>query len=278
MLLKRCVVVIVGLALLVTASCGRVLFPTPEEDATTGERPPDIDLSEYVMTFEEEFDELDVSGWGCDTRWIAHTPYGGDFGAAGFENPSRNFPFITRNGILRIEARKMPTVGWRAGLLSSWNPCDEGFTQQYGYFEIRTKLPRGKGFWPAFWLLTTDRTERVAEIDVFEYHSLRPNKVELALHIHPMKEGVERYHAGHHEFVEPYSLADRFNTFGVDVSEDELVFYLNRREIWRKPTLPEFRQPLYILLNLAMDGGEITDETPNSDFMYVDYVRVYARK
>lgn len=274
---KGSIAAVVGLTILAASSCGRVSYPTPEDDATAGDRPPDIDLSAYAMTFEEEFDELDVSGRRCDTRWIAHTPYNGDFGAAVFSDPSRDFPFVTRNGILRIEARKMPTVGWRAGLLSSWNTCDEGFAQQYGYFEIRTKLPRGKGFWPAFWLLSTDREERVAEIDIFEYHSVRPHKVELTVHVHSNEE-AERFQDAHHESVEPYSLADRFNTYGVDVGEDEMVFYLNRREVWRRPTRPEFRQPLYILLNLAMDGGEITNQTPESDYMYVDYVRVYARQ
>ena len=277
MLAKRSAAIAVGLTLSAVFSCGQATYPTPAGSAPVDAGPPDIDLSAYVVTFEEEFDELDVSGRDCDTRWIAHTPYNGDFGAAVFVDPSRDFPFVTHNGILRIEARKMPVVGWRAGLLSSWNTCNQGFAQQYGYFEISAKLPRGKGFWPAFWLLSTDREERVAEIDVFEYHSLRPNQVELTIHIHAKNE-EERLRTGHLQKVEPYSLADRFNTYGVDVGEDEMVFYLNRREIWRTPTRPAFRQPLYILLNLAMDRGEITNETPESDYMYVDYVRAYARQ
>ncbi len=277
MLAKRSAAIAIGLMFLAASSCGRVSYPTPADNAATDDGPPDIDLSEFTVTFEDEFDDLDVSGLRCDSRWIAHTPYNGDFGAAKFVDPSRDFPFVTRNGILRIEARKMPVVGWQAGLLSSWNICDEGFAQQFGYFEISAKLPRGKGFWPAFWLLSTDRTERIAEIDIFEYHSLRPHQVELTIHVHA-KDPAERFRTGHLQKVEPYSLADRFNTYGVEVKEDEMIFYLNRREIWRTPTRPVFRQPLYILLNLGMDKHEITNETPESDFMYVDYVRAYARQ
>ncbi len=262
--------------IVVTASCGRSIFPEPEPEIDFS-GPPDIDLSEFEITFEDEFDSLDVSGQRCDSRWIAHTPYNGDFGAAAFADPSRDFPFITGDGILRIEARKEPDFGWQAGLLSSWNTCDDGFAQQYGYFEISTQLPASEGFWPAFWLLGINREEFAAEVDVFEYHTNRPHILELTVHIHaPADE--DPYKNGHVQRIKPGMLSEQYNTYGVDVQEDEMVFYLNRKEIWRTPTLPRFRQPLYVLLNLAMDGGEITENTPKSEYMYVDYVRVYARK
>src|SRR3546814_11922334 len=62
----------------------------------------------YRITFDENFDTLDVSPWGPGTRWIAHTPWYGDFGAAKFTDPSANFPFKTRDGILTIEMRQDP--------------------------------------------------------------------------------------------------------------------------------------------------------------------------
>ncbi len=266
---------VAGLFVVAAAGCGKGAFPAPE---AVDAGPPDIDLAAYELTFEEEFDTLDVSGRRCDTRWIAHTPWNGDFGVAAFADPSRGFPFVTRDGVLRIEARKEPDLGWQAGLLSSWNTCGEGFAQKYGYFEISTQLPAGEGFWPAFWLIGIEQEKYTAEVDIFEYHTNRPHKLELTVHIHATSEGIEDYQDWHVERIRPGSLSEQFNTYGVDVQEDEMVFYLNRREIWRTPTLPEFRQPLHVLLNLAMDGGEITKKTPESDYMYVDYVRVYARR
>ena len=65
-----------------------------------------LDLSDYRPTFEENFDRLDVSAWGPGTRWIAHTPWRGDFGDAAFADPTNDFPFTISSGILRIEARK----------------------------------------------------------------------------------------------------------------------------------------------------------------------------
>ena len=265
------------LLLAVVASCGRSDFPTGDADGAAGGA--DIDLSNYVMTFEEDFFKLDASGHDCDTKWVTHTPYGGDFGIAEFAHPSRGFPFVTRNGILRIEARKTPDDGWKAGLLSSWNECGYGFAQQYGYFEIRTRMPAGEGFWPAFWLLGVDRDPIVPEIDVFEYHTTRPRDLEITVHIHDevIDDGPRQYKDFHVEKVEPGSLSKGYNTYGVDVQEEEMIFYVNRKEVWRTATLPEFRVPLYILLNLAMDEHDITKNTPEFDYMYVDYVRAYAR-
>jgi hypothetical protein len=96
------------------------------------------------MTFSEDFDDvLSVSPWGPNTRWIAHTPWAGDFGDARFADPQLGvFPFTIENGILRIEARKDADGKWASGLLASTDPNGRGFSQQYGCFEIRAKLPR----------------------------------------------------------------------------------------------------------------------------------------
>ena len=102
--------------------------------ATTSQPAPPLDLTKYVLTFSEEFDSLSVSAAGPNTRWTAHTPYGGDFGDARFADPTPEFPFTIENGILRIEARKEANGKRRSGLLSSRDPKGQGFAQQFGYF------------------------------------------------------------------------------------------------------------------------------------------------
>ncbi len=261
--------------LIATFGCAGAGFPPLRDALPAG--PADIDLSEYKLSFEENFNTLDVSGRRCDSEWIAHTPWNGDFGSAVFIDPSRGFPFITRGGMLRIEARKDPSYGWLSGLLSSYNTCNEGFAQKYGYFEIRTKLPPGDGFWPAFWLIGVDRSKFAAEIDVFEHHGLRPNQFETTIHVHPWTEDIERVNRSYTHKVPENALFEGFNTFGVSVEEEVMIFYFNRQEFWRTETTEEFRQPMYILLNLAMDAGEVTEATPENAFMYVDYVRAYQK-
>src|SRR6516162_7288623 len=82
---------------------------------------PELDFSKLSLVFREDFDEgLSVSPWGPNTRWIAHTPWHGDFGDAQFADPMPGvFPFTISNGVLRIEARKDSHGKWMSGLLSS---------------------------------------------------------------------------------------------------------------------------------------------------------------
>jgi hypothetical protein len=81
-------------------------------------------------TFTEDFNDLKVSAWKIgDDRWIAHTPWHGDFGDAGFTNPQPDFPFIVNDGMLRIEARKDASGKWHSGLLASVDQWNDGFSQ-----------------------------------------------------------------------------------------------------------------------------------------------------
>ena len=150
---------------------------------TRADRAPDLDLSNYELVFDENFVTLDVSGRGPGTRWIAHTPWNGDFGDALFVDPTPDFPFMLENGILRIEARKGDDGIWRSGLLSSTDPSGQGFQMQYGYFEMRAKMPPGPGVWPAFWLIYNRSPESSLEIDVVEYYGLTPDSYRSVLKV-----------------------------------------------------------------------------------------------
>jgi len=238
----------------------------------------DLDLSRLTMVFREDFDErLSVSPWGPNTRWIAHTPWHGDFGDAQFADPVQGFPFTVSDGLLRIEARKDSTGKWQSGLLSSADENGRGFSLQYGYFEMRAKLPPGPGVWPAFWLGTiADNTKSPGvEVDVIEYYGHSPDGYQTNVHVWPEPE-VPRYHA-HDVRVPPNSLTDGFNTYGVMVTPEWIICYLNGKEVSRDKTPAEHRRPLHVLLNLALGSGFPINDTPNPSYMYVDYVHVYKQ-
>lgn len=238
---------------------------------------PRLDLSQYALAFEEQFNELDVSAWGPGTRWIAHTPWNGDFGKARYSNPKPGFPFTIHDGVLHIEARKLADGTWRSGLLASVDRSGRGFSQKYGYFEMRAKLPPGKGLWPAFWLIGRKGDQHTAEIDIIEHYGHMPDRYSMTVHAWDRKNGENNRSSGKRHIVPKGSLYDRFNTFGASVDHDWIVFYFNREEVWRTPTDPVHRQNLYVLLNLAMGPWPI-DESPNPSVMEVDYVKVWKRK
>src|SRR5262245_39523181 len=120
-----------------------VLLTMPTRTLHAADEAATIDLSGYTLTFDEAFDSLDVSSRGPGTRWIAHTPWNGDFGDAKFADPGPDFPFTVSDGVLRIEARKRGGDRWQSGLLASVDTQDTGFLQSLGYFEMRAKFPAG---------------------------------------------------------------------------------------------------------------------------------------
>ncbi|MBM1175571.1 glycoside hydrolase family 16 protein [Microvirga arabica] len=237
-----------------------------------------IDLSRFTRTFTEDFDHLDVSARGPGTRWIARVPWGGNFGRAAFVGPTSGFPFTTDNGILRIEARQDEDGKWRSGLLASVDPSGQGFSQQYGYFEMRAKLPPGDGVWPAFWLIGIDRSSHTAEIDVIEHHGHAQGRYTSTVHVWDRSDRKKSRSVYQRNPVPPGSLYDRFNTYGVSIDPTWIRFFFNREEVWRTQTPDQHRQPMYILLNLGLGGGFSTASTPNPSYMYVDYIHAYLPK
>ena len=238
----------------------------------------DLDIDGFRQTFAEGFEHLDVSAWGPGTKWIAHTPWHGDFGDAAFVDPTPGFPFATSSAILRIEARKGPDGHWRSGLISSRDhdgPGGTGFAQRYGYFEIETKLPTGTGVWPGFWLVGIDTKPR-AEIDVFEYYGNAPGSYHANVHV--WADDAAKFGDGRIVPIPPGAAFDQFNRYGVLVEADWVTFYFNRHEVWRTPTRPEFRQPMYMLANLALGSGWPIDAVPNPTFMYIKSIAAYERR
>ncbi|MBD2841009.1 glycoside hydrolase family 16 protein [Erythrobacter rubeus] len=238
----------------------------------------EIDLSDFKPSFREDFDEFDVSEYDCLTRWTTHTPWDGDFGSARFMGPSDGFPFTTEDGILTIEARKNADGKWESGMLSSWNRCNSGFAQKLGYFETRARLPAAAGFWPAFWLIGADRRDGVVEVDIFEYYSHQDDEIYQVIHKHRATEDDEKITESRPHDVPAGSLTEEFHTYGAEITETEVIFYIDRKETWRVPSPPEFQQPMYLLVSFAAEDYRMNDQTPDSVKMEVDYIHAYQRR
>ncbi len=240
--------------------------------------PADAAKPGYDLVFDEEFNSLDVSAWGPGTRWIAHTPWNGDFGDAAFADPSPGFPFVTTNGILSIEARQDVSGNWQSGLLASVDANGNGFTQQYGYWEIRAKLPPGSGVWPAFWLdslVPAGSTDPSYEVDALEYYGQFPGAYNASTHLWP-KDGSAATTSTQTISVTPGALTSDYHVYGVSVEADWTIFYLDGTEMWRVATPPQHTHKLMILVDLALGGGWPITGTPSPSYMYVDYIRAYT--
>lgn len=239
-----------------------------------------LDLCSYKPVFMEEFDTLSVGSRVLGkARWIAHTPWNGDFGDALFTDDAPAGPFGVADGILRITARKDEKGKWRSGLLAASDGSGAGFGVRYGYFEARMRLPPGPGTWPAFWLGTQRPaldTSPSIEIDVIEYYGHSDTAYSAALHVWYKGEDKKRTTNKVQKVPVPAgSLLDSFHTYGVRVAPDTITYYLDRQPVWQMPTPPEMTKPLFPLVNLALGSGFPIDRTPNPSVLLVDYVHVY---
>jgi hypothetical protein len=179
-------------------------------------------------------------------------------------------PFSVRGGVLEIRAeRAPPRVAEQLGgfyYLSGLITTQPSFRQTYGYFEMRAKLPRGKGVWPAFWMLPADLSWP-PEIDIMESIG-DPSTVYVTAHSNHVKgQGVEVK-------TDP----DGFNTFAVAWDKDQLVWFVNGREVKRQPTPADMHKPMYLLANVALGGdwaGAPDQTTPFPARMQIDYIRAY---
>ena len=244
--------------------------PLPKLPAAT------LKLDDYTLTFSDEFNDLSVSATGPGTRWFTGTKE--NFGDARFVAQKDGFPFSVDKGLLRIEAAKKQGV-WCAGILASVDRKGKGFSQKFGYFEMRSKFPKSRGMWPAFWLLgqpsLTDKKRSNIEINVVEHYGVLPNAVQTTMHLwHP--DG--RHWAQGNDVFDVPGLTDDFHSYGVMVDEAHVTWYFDGIEIGKQKTPEEGKVPLYMLVDLAMGGGWPIDKAVSPSYMYVDYVRAYAKR
>jgi beta-glucanase (GH16 family) len=145
----------------------------------------------------------------------------------------------------------------------------------YGYFEMKAKLPDGDGVWPAFWLIGVDKSHSASEIDVLEYYGKFPSYYHVTTHIWKKSGGTA---INSLIKVQPNQLTKQYNTFGVSIEPDVTTFYLNRRPVHSEPTPAEYRQPFYVLANLALGGGWPISRLRSEQHMDIEYITAFQKK
>ena len=239
-----------------------------------------IDLCDFKPSLVEDFQDFRVSSRILSgARWIAHTPWNGDFGDARFADPGPGSPFMVKDGHLLITASHGAPGKWRSGLIAAADASGQGTGVRFGYFEARMRLPPGPGVWPAFWLASLKPVKDLSpgvEIDVIEYYGHADDAYSSALHVwYKGADKAQSRHFTHKTPVAPRSLVDRYHDYGVRVAPDTITFYLDRTPIWRQPTPPELATPLYPLVNLALGSGFPIDKTPDPSVLAVEYVHLF---
>ncbi|HYD32634.1 MAG TPA: glycoside hydrolase family 16 protein [Azospirillaceae bacterium] len=248
-----------------------------------------VDLDRYALTFAEEFDGFDRRSetrpqgrW--DTMFVrfnvrrlpdnkeAQVYADPDFKGTAPDTLGVN-PFSIKDGVLTVEAapadrfRVLPYVQalpYTSGMIST----ERSFAQRYGYFEMRARLPVGRGLWPAFWMLSTSG-RWPPEIDVFESLGHETGKVYMTAHQPKGKMSEAKLDvAGWH-------------TYGVEWTAETITWIIDGVEVKREPN--RIHEPMYLIANLAVGGEGSWPGAPDPATVFparmeIDHIRAYTPK
>jgi beta-glucanase (GH16 family) len=245
---------------------------------------------DWTLLFSDDFDgqSLDVSRWTTCYWWQGHWITDGCTNEATGElqwyQPDN---VLISDGTLRIRAQEQTvltvdvdgeeeTYHYTSGIITSGREVSDistpaRFAFQHGYVEMRAKIPRGRGLWPAFWLLPADHNS-TPEIDVMEIHGHESNMVRMYLHHFEDSVGSD--------WNGPDFSAD-WHTFALDWQPEAIVWYVDGVEHWRYTVAGDIpATPMYLLVNLAVGGespGGPDASTILPSYYEIDYVRAWQR-
>ncbi|RYZ23124.1 MAG: glycosyl hydrolase family protein [Chitinophagaceae bacterium] len=188
-----------------------------------------------------------------------------------------------QDGKLIIEARKESFAG--KAYTSSKILTEGKKTFKFGRIDIRARLPKGKGIWPALWLLPQDNTfggwPRSGEIDLMELVGHEPNKVYGTLHYGP---GPGSTQTSRGYTLPSGNFSDEFHVFSVEWKQDQIKWYVDNNlfSTVNKTDIGSlnwpFNERFFLIFNLAVGGnwpGNPDVSTYLPQWMIVDYIRVY---
>ncbi|MCC5942415.1 MAG: glycoside hydrolase family 16 protein [Balneolaceae bacterium] len=246
--------------------------------------------SEYTLVWSDEFD----GDYLDQTKWSYQEGTGTDYGLTGWGNnelqyyTARKENIYVKDGKLHLIAieEDYESMNFTSARIRTINQGD----WKYGKFEIRAKLPKGQGIWPAIWMLPTENFyggwAASGEIDIMEMLGHEPNIIHGTIHYGG--EWPNNTQTGSKYKLPSRNFSDDFHVFTLEWEKGELNWYVDNNHYqkinnWHTDSYAfpaPFDQKFHMLLNLAVGGDwpgnpDSTTEFPQK--MVVDYVRVYQR-
>jgi len=259
--------------------------PVEPPPAWLGQRPPVA--GDWAKTFEDNFDGSAYD----ETKW---NPYSGNYWdqRVGFSKDN----IILGGGFARLRIEKRAghhnddPAGKATEFATGWLDTYGKWTQRYGYYEVRVKLPAVPSMFPAFWLMPergpdnwpkyrrTDTKDGGMEFDVFEGQSMwGPYRTTFGMHW----DGYAKYHKSAGTSCH-YNLPDKdgFFTIGMLWTPGHVAVYSNGRldGSWDSPRVGSVQS--YIMFDMLPGGFEYDPLDPATlpADLVIDYVRVWQRK
>lgn len=239
-----------------------------------------LSYQNYELVFEDSFDSpaLDRNRWNVEL----HEPGWVNEELQEYVDAEENISLSGGKLLIRPvkTVRKDGSSSYTSGRISTQYKHD--FT--YGLFEARLKVPKGRGFLPAFWLMTTDEDQYgqwpvCGEIDIMEVKGDQPGINHGTLHYglpHEENQGTITLPQG--------DFSEDFHDFALVWEPETIRWYVDGRLFHKAVQWPAapFHHDMYLILNLAVGGSWVGYPDKTTDFEHaafaVDYVRVYQKK
>lgn len=230
-------------------------------------------------------DEFDYTGLPDSGKW------GYDTGGHGWGNNELQYYTEKRlqnarveHGVLVLNVNKenFEQSKYTSARLVTKNKGD----WKYGRVEVKAKLPKGVGVWPAIWMLPTHWKyggwPQSGEIDIMENVGYLPDSVYASVHT-----GAFNHVKGTNKTAGLLrtGLADNFHVYAIEWTPEKISFFMDDvlyhtfENQHRGSAEWPFDQPFHLLLNVAVGGnwgGKMgVDDSIFPQAMLVDYVRVY---
>lgn len=232
----------------------------------------------WVLTFDDEFNgaELDL------LHWSPHDPWGRvrDRQLQGFAPEA----VTVSGGQLHLTARRTTEAkpvrydGADREYVSGTASTFGTFAQQYGRFEIRCRVPAGRGLHSTFALYPVPLGP-VPEIEVFDVPGNSPTTISFA-----NRWGTEQTERSYEDSFTGPDLSNGFHIVTVEWDAEKIVWSVDGKEMFRSVDgMP--RQPMFLLLDLAVGSGtgSLAERFPDESTVFpasfdIDYIRVYKHK
>ncbi|MDR7089617.1 family 16 glycosylhydrolase [Cellvibrio fibrivorans] len=234
-------------------------------------------------------DEFDVAGLPSSTKWAYDT----EANQTGWYNNEKQYYAAARLQNSEVKNGKLIITARKEALTSAADYGGQQYTSArlitngkaswtYGHFEIRAKMPCGKGTWPAIWTLGTvnDPWPANGEIDIMEHVGMDPTTVHGTIWT-PATESTW----GDSKSIQIPDACSNFHNYQMTWTADKIVFAVDNTVYHTYYNTGSgiaawpFNKPQYLLLNLAVGGdmGGAVDDSIFPRSFEIEHVRIYQK-
>ena len=241
------------------------------------------------LIWNDEFNDANLN----QQKWIFQTGDGcpnlcgwGNSELEYYTNSNQNTYLSNGNLVLKVLPENLGGASFSSGKIFT----NGTFSQTYGRFEARMKMPLGAGLWPAFWMLpVNNQWPTTGEIDIMEYRGDQATITQATLHYGAAWPNNKYDGSVYNTSID---LSADFHVYAVEWSDNDIKWFFDGTVIKTETKNPNSLDPVsnanawpwdkdfYIILNLAV-GGWFTGVTSANNVVLtkptfeIDYVRVY---